>query len=224
MTEDEKQPDAQRKQLGWLFSFWLAGATALGGIMGWLLALFIAVGTIGFGFAISGAVWGFCVGWAQKKLLERYIPHQDWSRWLSYTTAGAAGGWLLIIGQVVIGYFLEPIYPDQRLLASIFVPLAFFIGGSALGLAQWLALHHARHTVWWIVANAVGWGLGASIGLYIVEPFMPIVHRGGRLYNPFTAINNFVAGTVCIVIFSVVIGIALAALGRQLQTSSREVQ
>jgi lipopolysaccharide export LptBFGC system permease protein LptF len=48
--------------------------------------------------------------------------------------------------------------------------------GGFIGLAQWLLLRQrVRHAVWWIVANALGWGILGLGAMTLSNKVMPAV-------------------------------------------------
>jgi hypothetical protein len=219
---NEEQAVVRHNCSKWQMFCLFALATILGGIVGWFFALAITMMTIGFGGVLAGAIWGFSVGWAQSRVLSRYVPHKVWSGWVSVSTIGGAVGWLLIVGLVVLAIVLEPVYPERR-YSPMFALIACLVGGSALGIAQWVILRRSQSTTWWIAANTVGFGLSGFIGLALIEPFMPIVSGGGRLYSPGDMVNDFIAGAVCTGIFGIVNGIMLTILTRRSHLSFRVV-
>ena len=99
-------------------------------------------------------------GALQHALLRRYSPRMGW--WVLTTT----GGWLL-------GMLLFLITGGNRFLN---LGLMFLVIGLAIGIAQWLLLRRRLpQPGWWIVANAVGWGLLALITIDSAPPVTPTV-------------------------------------------------
>lgn len=103
---------------------------------------------------------GLLTGVLQHALLRRYLPRMGW--WVLATT----GGWLL-------GMLLFLITGGNRFLN---LGLMFLVMGLAIGIAQWLLLRRQlSQPSWWIVANAVGWGLLALITVDSAPPVTPNV-------------------------------------------------
>lgn len=216
------QSDSPPKFLNWPAVIKLALATAVAGLVGWFLALGVALVSLGIGLLVAGAIWGYCTGWAQKYILCRSEPSRRWTncweRWESASGAGGAIGWLLVAGAFGQATLMQPDDPHAR-FGPLFIPVAFFIGGTGLGFVQWAAMgsafRRAMQTVWWVVANACIGSLSAYIGLNVLGPLLPKVPDGGHLYGPGDVINQFVAGGVCIVLFSALIAIPTATLFQQ---------
>ena len=77
MIEEMYIPNMQVK---WSLTFlWLIGI-AFAGIVGWFLAIVVALLSLGIGGIFAGGIWGFFVGGVQRELLRRYLQYQDWSR------------------------------------------------------------------------------------------------------------------------------------------------
>jgi hypothetical protein len=88
-------------------------------------------------------------GALQYGLLRHYLPRMGW--WVFATVAG----WLLGVLSIALPGWLG--WTDTPLNN---LDLIFLVMGVAIGITQWLLLRRRlARAGWWIVANAVGWGL-----------------------------------------------------------------
>jgi hypothetical protein len=92
---------------------------------------------------------------------ETKVKRNEISLWLAWTFATALGmliGYLslaLLVGSLDLG------------IARVIVPI---ISGIFLGLAQWLVLRpYISKSYDWILNHAVGWVVGYTLGLYVVQ-------------------------------------------------------
>lgn len=92
---------------------------------------------------------------------ETKVERNEFGLWLAWTLATAFGmliGYLplaLLIGSIDLG------------LARVIVPI---ITGTLLGLAQWLVLRpYVKGSYDWILHHAVGWVVGFTLGLFVVQ-------------------------------------------------------
>lgn len=92
---------------------------------------------------------------------EIKLKRNEISLWLAWTFATALGmliGYLfitLLVGSLDLG------------VAQVIAPI---ISGSFLGLAQWLVLRpYISKSYDWILNHAVGWVVGYTLGLFVVE-------------------------------------------------------
>jgi len=92
---------------------------------------------------------------------ETKVKRNEFGLWLSWTLATALGmliGYLplaLLVGSFDLG------------LARVIVPI---ITGVFLGLAQWLVLRpYISNSYDWILNHAVGWVVGFTLGLFVVQ-------------------------------------------------------
>lgn len=102
-------------------------------------------------------LFALLAGLLQYLLLRRYLPRIGW--WIAAT----AVGWPLVPAVFQLGYAVWPVA-----LANSTWPTAndalrgigFVSVGVVTGLAQWLVLRRrVPRAEWWILANALGWGL-----------------------------------------------------------------
>jgi hypothetical protein len=92
---------------------------------------------------------------------ETKVKRNEIGLWLSWTLATAFG--------MLIGYLLLALLVGSLDLgvARVIVPI---ISGIFLGLAQWLVLRpYISKSYDWILNHAVGWVVGYTLGLYIVQ-------------------------------------------------------
>lgn len=116
---------------------------------------------------LVGALQGAALGLTQWLVLRRYIKHIGW--WIVATAGGAIVAWLIGLKVIVA---LTLIFFDGGMTETLPIGLVkaiFFLGmwvGAVLGMAQWLVLKpHVHKGIWWVVANAVAWGLGLLVAL-----------------------------------------------------------
>jgi hypothetical protein len=152
MTIDINEAKLKRNEIG----LWLAWtfATALGLLIGYLsLALLVGSLDLGITRVIVPIVSGIFLGLAQWLVLRPYISKSyDW-------ILNHAVGW-------VVGYTLG-LFVVQLLSKT---PLGMLIGfisfGVIVALFQYPALRREiPHLATWILANVIGWTLGAYLSL-----------------------------------------------------------
>jgi len=92
---------------------------------------------------------------------EAKVKRNEIGLWLAWTFATALG--------MLIGYLLLVLLVGSLDLgvARVLVPI---ISGIFLGLAQWLVLRpYISKSYDWILNHAVGWVVGFTLGLYVVQ-------------------------------------------------------
>jgi hypothetical protein len=106
---------------------------------------------------IQGIVLGYLQGWA----LRRPYPALVAGRWTVATTVIAVAGWTLAGWLSIFGLENGPEAPVLNLLQTALTAAAFGVAtGLLFGSAQALVLRGVAHRAhWWILANAIGWGL-----------------------------------------------------------------
>jgi hypothetical protein len=219
MSQPSAQLNYTQHESLWLAALQIMLMTAITGALAWLVALIVLMFTLGFGGVLAGSIWGFCVGVVQKQALKKWLPSSDWSRWHWSTILGATCGWLSILCIMIVIVLAD--LPVRRAPLSLLLVVPFMISGAMLGLLQWRAAPHKMGTTWWIVANALGWGISVFIGMNIAEQFMPIIPAGGRLYGPDDVVNDFVSGVICLTLFSVIMVLPMRMLLGQFVGLSR---
>jgi hypothetical protein len=211
MDNGKSRGHAQQRALSRDLWLWWTLATATGGIVSWAIVTVAGLFTFGAALLGIGTATGYCIGWAQKKVAVRYVPHENWSRWLVFSVVGATLGWMTIMALSVVVIMLDNTVFNGTLRTNPAVIVTMpFVGGSVFGLVQWRSLKGSQNMVVWMLASAVGWSLGAVIGVNLAEAIIP--YREGRLYWISDAISIFIAGTTATVVFGATTGIVLARL------------
>ena len=158
MTIDINESKVKRNETG----LWLAWtfATALGMIIGYLpLALLVGSLDLGVALVIVPIISGTLLGLAQWLVLRPYITKSyDW-------ILNQAVGW-------VVGFTLG-LFVVQLLSKT---PLGMLVGFMAFGLIVALFQYpilrrEIPHLVSWIVANVIGWTLGAFLSQLMASAF-----------------------------------------------------
>lgn len=126
--------------IAWLISYFLAEYVS------YLLADYVFIPLL-----------GLLAGLLQYLLLRRYLPRIGW--WIAAT----AVGWPLVLAVFHLGYAIWPIalvnstWPTAE---DALRGIGFVSVGVVTGLVQWLVLRRrVPRAGWWILANALGWGL-----------------------------------------------------------------
>ncbi len=167
MTIDIDETKVKRNEFG----LWLAWtlATALGMLIGYLpLALLVGSLDLGVARVIVPIISGILLGLAQWLVLRPYVSKSyDW-------ILNHAVGW-------VVGYTLG-LFVVQLLSKT---PLGMLVGfisfGVIVALFQYPVLRREiPHLATWILANVIGWTLGAYLS-----------HAGGRRFLPKCGANHF---------------------------------
>jgi hypothetical protein len=206
-----------------LWARWVV-ANLIGGFVGWGFAIIFASMTLSIGFTLSWIIIGGCLGFMQSYVLfkrERLFQLRVES-WRTSET-------FLWIGSTVIGTLLSFISvvaiqfarPSQSVTAdnSWRDILGFVIGGMLYGIAQWLVLRRfAKWFALWIVACALGWGIGAIVGLQIARAIVDLFTDPRNtddviLLGYLDLAGIMVAGTMGIIVFGMITGIFLNLVG-----------
>jgi hypothetical protein len=127
---------------------------------------------------------GILVGFAQGRVLHRFVPALSAGRWALATAIGAGTAWLLGMVPSTIIALLQSAEggpgPSAEPAAWVQYGLAALMGivlGVVLALPQWFVLKEvARRSAGWLGANAVAWGVGMPI-LFVGMDLLP---WGGR--------------------------------------------
>jgi hypothetical protein len=92
---------------------------------------------------------------------ESKVKRNETGLWLAWTFATALG---MIIGYLPLAFLVGSL---DLGVARIIVPI---IAGALLGLAQWLVLRpYVSKSYDWILNHAVGWMVGFTLGLFVVQ-------------------------------------------------------
>jgi len=140
-----------------------------------------------FAMMLAGAIEGSLLGFFQWRVLkDKFTKVPKWE-WIGYTIAIAVLGWFL--GMLPSLFFIpsEPVSPDQSAGINLEQPVLYIglsvaaglVLGALFGLFQWFSLRKYAQKAWkWILANALGWGLGLA-WIYIVAALPP---EGNPIY------------------------------------------
>ena len=136
------------------FSLWLGWtlATALGMVIGYLpSALLVQYLSLGVARIVVPVLAGLFIGVAQWLVLRSYInPSYDW-------ILNHAGGW-------AVGYMLALFVVQFIADIPYGAVIGFIFFGVIVAVFQWPVLRREIPHLWvWIVANVVGWTLGAYV-------------------------------------------------------------
>jgi len=133
--------------LGFGLELWLVHSSGLGGLTG-LFGILLAAGVIGL------AQW-----LALRWLLERMRPGSQGIAWVVLTMFGFAAGFLS--ASLISGMFHENLSPEASTLLTF---VSWALVGLVTGGLQWMAMQFmARGALWWVFANALGYGFGALL-------------------------------------------------------------
>jgi hypothetical protein len=185
-----------REWLIWVFRVSLAGST------GSAIAACMALFSWGAGLLFFGTIIGFSLASAQSNLLSRFLPDRDWSKWVRYSIIGATLGWALTI---VMRFLVD----RQVTFHPLFSIIAFLVVGTLFGSAQWVTFRQIANAHWWIIANCMGWSVGAYLGVNIAQVIAPF-DTDTIIFGPYHAVYVLIAGIIGSVTFSIVTGSAIA--------------
>lgn len=92
---------------------------------------------------------------------ESRVERNEFGLGIAWTLATAFG---MLIGYLPLAFLINSI---DLGLARVIVPI---VTGTLLGLAQWLVLRpYVRDSHDWILHHAVGWVVGFTLGLFVVQ-------------------------------------------------------
>jgi hypothetical protein len=112
-----------------------------------------------FATLVAAGVIGLAQWLALRWLLTRLRPISQGMAWMILTMFGYIAG--VLVGSLVLN-LAGPISSPTVMGIVTFITSA--IAGLIIGLLQWMALlFFARGAVWWLGANALGYGLGAIL-------------------------------------------------------------
>lgn len=178
--------------LGW------ALATMAGMALGYLpSALFVDQLDLGLARIIVPLLAGILIGLAQWLVLRNYI--RDCGDWVWNMIGSWVAGYTL--GMFVVGFL------GSGWFGAI---LAFIIFGLIVALFQWPVLRREIPNLWmWILANVVGWGIGAVLSQLIIGLFA--IGDANLSLLATTLISSIVTGLVA----GLITGAALVRIVRE---------
>ena len=92
---------------------------------------------------------------------ETKLKRNEFGLWLAWTLATALG---MLIGYLPLAFLVGSF---ELGIVRVIVPI---ISGTLLGLAQWLVLRpYVSKSFDWVINQAVGWVVGFTIGLFVVQ-------------------------------------------------------
>lgn len=92
---------------------------------------------------------------------ETKVKRNEFGLWFAWTLATALG---MLVGYLPLAFLVGSL---DLGIARVIVPL---LSGILLGLTQWLVLRpYVSKSYDWILNHAVGWVVGFSIGLFVVQ-------------------------------------------------------
>ena len=92
---------------------------------------------------------------------ETKVKRNEFGLWLAWTLATGLG---MLIGYLPLAFLIGSL---DLGVARVIVPI---ITGILLGLAQWLVLRpYVSNSYDWILNHAVGWVVGFTLGLFVVQ-------------------------------------------------------
>lgn len=217
--DTNKQPSTLILQPGirvWLLWFL---STTISGVISWAVGMLAVALTWGLALPLVFTVLGIFVGGSQWLVLKPRVReiHGLWKqlRWVLLSAAGATLSWFLVVYIRASAALL-----DSGLLLHPMLPVVnFFCGGFIFGLVQWQTWSSSRFQVQllWALSNAVGWSIGAFIGLRASGEILAGNYRSSTLIGFPDAAFMFVAGSVGIVAFSIITGVGMLIIMRSYQ-------
>lgn len=158
--------DSSRKfaGAGWFSLAWLA-VNAAGWGLGFGLEFWVihSVGSGGlatlFGSLISAGVIGLAEWLALRWLMPRLGPGSQGIAWVILTMFGFSAGF--VVGALIAGLVGTS---ESPVVSALVTFVSWAMVGVLTGIMQWMLLRMvARGAVWWVGANALGYGLGAVL-------------------------------------------------------------
>ncbi len=149
----------------------------------------------------------FIIAFRQSQVLQRFTLIQSSRSWLISSFLGFIAA--VILFGIVNSY--------SNALAGAFV------AGTVLGTIEWFVLvFYFRKAAWWILTNAVSWGLGVLILQRINATFLPDLSTDGYIFPfrpPEAVIYWVVSFAVGILIYGLLTGAMLVRFSREASVS-----
>jgi hypothetical protein len=223
-----------------IFLRWVV-ANFLGGVVGYLTGLLIAVMIGGFHVLLVAAA-GAVIGLAQWQVLRDYLGDIRALRWvgvsalgfvlsmsvfyyLEYAIALAVG--LQVSGDTVQGWVNLANEPGSQGATAVILALAGtypsgllgaaavgLLGGAIIGATQWIVLRgHSLGALWWVLANALAGLVGAVAAVYLSMA----VYDGPDNIPALFTVDISLSPPGVFIIGSIVTGFSLMYLARNVQ-------
>jgi len=131
--------------------------------------------------AIAGVLEGLSLGWFQWNVIVKRFGGIKVGSWITATVVVAALGWLAGSVPSMFNGPGQDVASDvsahaEEITIGMVVWVGIIIGiimGAMFGFAQWIVLRkHAKNAVKWIMANAIGWGIG-MVFIFVGATLMP---------------------------------------------------
>jgi hypothetical protein len=181
----------ERNRIGWGFWLWWVLVSTVGWFVGFIMGFVLATiivepsmaggGVLGstLGYFMFGALLGSVVSLMQWLVLRLHVSRAGWwmaGWWILASTAGFAvafGAPRAAEGAIeAFGY--SEVFDELGTFAMVLgLTLTVALGGAVTGILQMLVLRaRVFRAGWWVLASAVGWGLGMAMlvcGLWLDE-------------------------------------------------------
>ena len=172
----------ERNRIGWGFWLWWVLVSTVGWFVGFIMGFVLGTiivepswagtGVLGFtlGYFMFGALLGSVVSLMQWLVLRLHVSRAGWwmaGWWILASTAGFAvafGAVTAAAGASEAFGYSEGFDELGSFAAVLGVTLTVALGGAVTGILQMLVLRaRVFRAGWWVLASAVGWGLGMAV-------------------------------------------------------------
>ena len=127
---------------------------------------------------VTGAAAGVVGGLGEWLLLRRWVSRAGW--WIVATAGGRAVGWPLAL---TVGWLWSELVVGSTgsgAAGILGLDMGGLVGGSIVGLSQWLVLRRwVSRAWWWIAATAAGGAAGIGLSQYVAQAAAGGVVSGG---------------------------------------------
>jgi hypothetical protein len=186
-------------------------AHAIGGFIGWIASIVLAIGTLGIGLWLWPwpVIVAISVGVAEASLLARHYRRWDSGKWAATTTVSSMIAFAIGVSQSRgIVYSAEPRYLGTTIAG-------FALGGAVYGMMQWVfLLMKNKRAAMWPLVTSLGWGIGTFVGLQAGERIVVPLSSCWECDRLFIGFDHLLylclAGTVGTFVFGAVTGVGLA--------------